>query len=162
LTPKGAVEGPLDPGHTRSRSASPGPALRLHWRSLGDGILVSFLIAGPSLLAGFILRDQREGLWSAMLVIAALGFLAGGAIAGRHRRAARGALTQGVVLALLTATIIVLANMIRTAVLGHGMTSHTLELWAGVEVGAMVVAGIGGLIGRRSYIRARSRKSSPN
>ncbi len=150
-----------DAAASRPISGSSRLPTNLRWRSLSDGILVSFLVAGPSLLAAFILRDQRQKAWVALLGLAALGYLLGGAVAGRHRRAARGAVAQGVVCGLLTTTVIVIADVIRTAVLRHGISTHTLELWAGVEVGAMVVAAVGALIGRRLFIRSRVRKLSP-
>jgi hypothetical protein len=143
-------------------SASPGHPARLHWRSLSDGILICFLSAAPSLFAGFILRDQREEVWTLMLLVAAAGFLVGGAIAGRHRRAARGAIAQGVVCGFLTATVIVVANAMRTAVLGNGISTHTLVLWLGVEAGAVIIAAIGALIGRHRHLRARRRIAALN
>jgi hypothetical protein len=140
-------------------AVSPGPPALLHWRSLGDGLLVGFLIAGPTLYASFVLRDQRERVWMPILVIAAVGLLVGGAIAGRHRRTPRGALTQGVVVGFVTATVIVIADIIRHAALGRGISSHTVGLWLGVEVGAVLIAGLGGLIGRIRYLRSRKKRA---
>ena len=98
--------------------------------------------------------------WVVLLAIAAAGFLVGGAIAGRHRRAARGAFSQGMVCGLLPATAVVLADVIRTTVLGHGISAHALALWLGVEAASMFVAALAALIGRRMFIRTRSRKLS--
>ncbi len=155
-TAAGPPRSSLDP----AGPGPPGPPTPLRWRSLGDGLLVSFLIAGPTLLAAFILRDQRLGGWIVLLPIAVAGVLVGGAIAGRHRRARRGAVRQGVVCGLLPATAIVLADGIRTSVLGQGLSTHTVALWVGVEVGSMVVAAIGALIGRRLLVRSRTRNLS--
>jgi hypothetical protein len=123
-------------------------------------MFVCFLIAGPALLASFILRDQRERSWVPLLVVGALGFLIGGAIAGRHRRTKRGAIEQGVGVAILTASVIVLADIIRCLVLGKGFSLSTLGLWIGVEVGSIILASIGGLIGRNRYLRSRMKKAS--
>jgi hypothetical protein len=147
----------LDQPH--AGSASPGVPARLHWRSLSDGILFCFLTAAPALFAALILRDQRERVWIVLLPIAAAGFLIGGAIAGRHRRLARGARAQGVICGLVTATVIVVANAVRTAVLGIGFSSRTLMLWLGLEVAAVVFAMVGARIGRHLYLRSRRRKA---
>jgi hypothetical protein len=140
-------------------SVAPGTPALLHWRSLGDGLLVSFLIAAPSLYASFILRDQREGSLKPILLIAAVGLLVGGGIAGRHRRMPKGAATQGVVVGLLTASVIVIADIIRHAALGKGFSAHTVGLWLGVEVGALLIATLGGLMGRFRYLRSRKKRS---
>jgi hypothetical protein len=140
----------------------PGKPLLLHWRSLSDGLLVAFVIVAPSLFAGLVLRDQRVKSWSALLLITAVGLLIGGAIAGRHRRAGKGAITQGVAVGLLTTGLTLVASIIRTLVLNKGVTGKTVGLWLGVEVGAIIVAAIGGLIGRRLYLRSRQKKSLLN
>src|ERR1700728_3630776 len=150
---------PVELGHSQAGPASPSTPARLHWRSLSDGILVCYLTAAPALFAAFILRDQRERVWTLLLLIALAGFLVGGAVAGRHRRLSRAAMVQGEVCGLLTATVIVVANAIRTAVLGHGTSPRTLVLWLSVEVASVFVAAVGGRIGRRLYLRSRRRKA---
>jgi hypothetical protein len=147
--------GDIEVGSFPSPSTFPGRPPRLHWRSLSDGVLVSFLIAGTTLFAGFVLHDQHERVWVVMLPIAAVGFLLGGAIAGRHRRTSRGAVSQGVACGLLTTTVIVMADAIRRAVLGHPVSYRTPDLWLGIEVGSVIVAVVGALIGRRLFIRSR-------
>jgi hypothetical protein len=156
-----AVEaaGVVDLDQSHVRPPAPGVPARLHWRSLSDGILVCFLTAAPALFAAFVLRDQREPVWIILLLIAAGGFLVGGAVAGRHRRLARGAMSQGAMCGLLAATVIVIANAVRTVMLGHGLSPRTLALWLGVEVAAVVVAAVGARIGRRLYLRSRRRKA---
>jgi hypothetical protein len=139
--------------------ASPGAQARLHWRSLSDGVLFSYLTAAPALFAAFILRDQRERIWVVLLPIAGAGFLIGGAIAGRHRRLARDARVQGEICGLLTVTVVVVANAIRTAALGNGISPRTLALWVSVEVVSVFVAAVGGRLGRRLYLRSRRRKA---
>jgi hypothetical protein len=149
----------VDGDRSHTRPAPPGEAARLHWRSLSEGILVGYLTAAPVLFACFILRDQREGIWIVLLPIAGAGFLIGGAIAGRHRRLARGAMRQGEICGLLTATVIVVANAIRAVVLGHGISPLTVLLWLSVEGAAVFVAAVGARIGRRRYLRSRRRKA---
>jgi hypothetical protein len=154
----GTIEvGNLDQPH--AGPASPGLPARLHWRSLSDGILFCFLTAAPALFAALILRDQRERVWIVFLPIAAAGFLIGGAIAGRHRRLARGAMAQGVTCGLVTATVVVVANAARTAVSGVGFSSRTLMVWLVLELAAVVIAAVGARIGRRLYLRSRRRKA---
>lgn len=94
-----------------------------------------------------------------ILLIAAVGLLVGGGIAGRHRRMPKGAATQGVVVGLLTASVIVIADIIRHAALGKGFSAHTVGLWLGVEVGALLIATLGGLMGRFRYLRSRKKRS---
>jgi hypothetical protein len=130
----------------------------LHWRSLSDGLLVSLVICGPTLFASLILRDQHEQRWALPLLVAAVGFLVGGAIAGRHRRLRRGSMAQGVALGLMIATAILLANLVRTLVLAKGVTFSTASLWVAVEFGSVLLASIGALIGRRRFWRSRKRK----
>jgi hypothetical protein len=65
------------------------------------------------------------------------------------------------VVGLLTASVIVVADIIRHAALGKGFSAHTVGLWLGVEVGALLIATLGGLIGRRRYLRARKRRAGP-
>jgi hypothetical protein len=159
LASDAGVMEPIDGDQLQARPESPGAPARLHWRSLSDGILISFLTAAPALFAAFILRDQREHVWVLLLPIAGVGFLIGGAIAGRHRRLVRGAVAQGRVCGLVTATAIVVANAIRTAMLGNGISPRTLLLWFGVIVVAVVIGAIGARIGRRVYLRSRRRKA---
>jgi hypothetical protein len=160
--PLAAVVGGVEPVNrelVHARPASPGAQARLHWRSLSDGVLFSYLTAAPTLFAAFILRDQRERVWVVLLPIAGAGFLIGGAVAGRHRRLARGARVQGEICGLLTVTVVVAANAIRTAVLGNGISPRTLALWVSVEVISVFVAAVGGRFGRRLYLRGRRRKA---
>ena len=150
----------MDSDIAHSQLGPPSMPARLHWRSLGDGIFVSLLISGPTLLASFILRDQREHVWPYLLVIAAGGFALGGAIAGRHRRAKRGAIYQGAFLGFLTSSVIVLSDVIRCLVLVKGFSGWTFGLWFGVEVGSVFFASVGALMGRSMYMRSRKRRSS--
>jgi hypothetical protein len=138
---------------------APGARLLLHWRSLSDGLLISFIISAPTLFAALVLRDQRSKHWYGFLALAAIGFLIGGVIAGRHRRALRGAAMQGIALGFFIATIVLLANLVRDLSLSHHITSRSLELWVGIEVGAMMVAIIGSVVGRRIYRSIRKKKS---
>jgi hypothetical protein len=140
---------------------APGKPARLRWHSLSDGFIVSFVLTGPTLLAALVLRDQREALWKALLVLAGLGILVGGAVAGRYRRRSRGALAQGATLGVLTVTVILVANLVRVLVASKGTSGATLGLWAGIEVGSLVIASVGALAGRSLYLRARKRKLQP-
>jgi hypothetical protein len=137
---------------------SPGSPALLRWGSLGDGLVVSLLFAGLTLFAGYVLRDQREEAWKALFVVAAAGLLGGGAIAGRHRRAKKGAIAQGAAVGFLTATVATLAEVIRCLVLLSSVSGHTTELSVGVEVSATAIGAMGALMGRRSYIRHRKRR----
>ena len=120
--------------------------------------MVSLVICGPTLFASLILRDQHERSWPLLLVVAGMGFLLGGGVAGRHRRLRRGSIAQGVALGLMIATATLLANLVRTLVLAKGVTLSTAGLWVGVELGSVLLASSGALIGRRRFWRSRKRK----
>jgi hypothetical protein len=142
-------------------TSAPGKPARLRWRSLSDGFIVSFVIMGPTLLAGLVLRDQRQSAWKILLVLAGLGIFLGGAIAGRYRRRSTGALAQGVTLGVMTATAVLVANLVRVLVAGTSISGTTLVLWVGIEVGSVVIAAVGALVGRSLYLRSRKRKVLP-
>jgi hypothetical protein len=150
----------MDPAPTLSATAAPGSPQRLHWRSLSDGLLISYVVGGPTIFASLILHDQKESGWSAPLILAGLGFVIGGAVAGRHRRTPKGAFYQGAALGLLTATVILFADVIRRLVLSKGVHAHTVAVLVGIEVGSIVAATVGALIGRWWYLRTRRRKAA--
>ena len=106
-------------------------------------------------MAALILRDQHQPAWKALLVLAALGFLAGGAVAGRHRRKRAGALWQGAVLGGLTVLVILVANAVRVGVVGDRVAFHTVGLWVGIGASSIVIASIGAVIGRNRYLHSR-------
>jgi membrane protein YqaA with SNARE-associated domain len=145
----------IDP---QEAGAAPGNPLILHWRSLSDGLLVAFIVAGPSLFGAFILRDQRSHKWVLLAFVSIIGFFLGGLIAGRHRRRAKGAIYQGIALALLVTVTIVLSDVVRHLVLARGVNARVLSTWIGALVGSMVVASIGGILGRLRFRRSRRKK----
>jgi hypothetical protein len=150
----------MDQVTTAPSSAHPGAPARLHWRSLSDGLLLSFVISGPTLFASLILHDQREHGWYAPLVLTEIGFVLGGAIAGRHRRTPRGAVYQGATVGFLTTTVIMFADVVRRLVLSKGVRLHTFEGLVAIWAVSIVVATVGALVGRWLYLRSKRRKAA--
>ena len=132
--------------------------LVLHWRSLGDSLIVGLFLAGPTLFASFILRDQRERGWSVLLVVSLVGFLFGGMIAGRNRRRVEGALYQALAFAGFVSLAAVFADAIWHAVLTRGISVRTVGLWFGGPILAVIVASVGALYGRWRVRRMAARR----
>ncbi len=134
-----------------------------HWRSLSDGFLACLVVVGPTFLFAELWRgrplvDRGFTLWFPPAVVMALGFFFGGRVAGRHRRAPRGAIAQGLVVASLVLALIFIADVIRRLVLGQTLDSEVIALWAGAGAAALVVAAIGGLFGRWRTLQAIKRR----
>jgi hypothetical protein len=140
---------------------SPEPGFR-HWKSLGDGFLLSLLIVGPTFLFEELWRgkpmiDQGGGWWLVPTGIMAIGFFVGGRVAGRNRRARKSAFNQGMVTAALTLVLIFVADIIRRTVLEKGFPPGVMRLWVVSALLALLVGGLGAINGRRGNIRARHR-----
>jgi threonine/homoserine efflux transporter RhtA len=134
-----------------------------HWQSLSDGFLLSLVIVGPTFLleemwGGKPLIDRGGVVWVAPAAVMALGFFIGGRIAGRHRRTAKGAFNQGVLVATLTIPLIFIADMVRRIVLHQNLPPEVLGFWVGALVCATLVGGLGGLSGRRRTVKAQKRR----
>jgi hypothetical protein len=130
-----------------------------HWQSLSDGFLVCLVIVGPTSLFSELWRgkpviDRGPSLWLFPAAVMALGFFIGGIIAGRHRRSPKGALTQGFLVAALVIALIFLADLIRRLVLGEGLGWGVFGYWVAALAAALLVAGLGGLVGRSRTKRA--------
>jgi hypothetical protein len=87
--------------------------------------------------------------------VAAVGLFLGGAVGGRHRRTRRGAIYQGVVIGLLTATVASLSDGLRDLIVARSIAGDTISLWLGIEAASLVLALIGALFGRRRYLKVR-------
>jgi hypothetical protein len=134
-----------------------------HWQSLGDGIVVSLVVVGPTFLVeelwrGRPLIDQGGLWWVIPAAIMAIGFFAGGTIAGRHRKSPKGAFRQGLLVASLTIVLVFIADMIRRLVLSEGMELTILGYWVAAAAAALLVGGLGGANGRRRTLRAKQRR----
>jgi hypothetical protein len=118
------------------------------------------VISGPTLFASLILHDQRDRGWYAPLLVTGIGFVVGGGIAGRYRRTPKGALYQGAAVGLLTATVIVFADIVRRLVLAKTLHGHTILGLVAIEAASVVASVVGALIGRSMYLRSRRRKAA--
>ena len=130
-----------------------------HWQSLSDGFLVCLIIVGPTSLFSELWRgqpviDRGPSLWLFPAFLMAVGFFVGGIIAGRHRRTPKGAMNQGFLVAALVIALIFLADMIRRLVLQQNLSLGVLGYWVGALAAALLVGGIGGLVGRSRTKRA--------
>jgi hypothetical protein len=130
----------------------------LHWRSLSDGLLVAFIIAGPSMLAAVDLRGRAGRAWLIPIVTAGIGFLVGGGIAGRHRRLPSGAVAQGVAVGLPSSVTLVLADLLYRLIVRQSVDGAVIGYWFAGIVGAVVLSVVGGLIGRWLFLRSVRRR----
>ncbi len=133
---------------------------RLHRRSALLGTLIAVVISLPVSLweeqwhgSGMISGGGMKWLVPAVYVGLALGI--GGALAGRHRRRAEGALLQGAVVAVVTWAVLLLADLARRLGKGIGFPLHVVGLWVLVLVGATIICLAGALIGRAMYLRGQ-------
>jgi uncharacterized membrane protein len=145
-----------------SVSRPPGRRRTIHWRSLGDAVVLTLLVAGPTMLweemgQGRPMIDQPGSLWLVPAAIVTITYFVGGAIAGRHRRRPRGALIQGVALAVSTSSIFVIVDVVRRVMLGNNQSVAVAELWLAAVGATVAVAGLGAVSGRWLYIRRRER-----
>jgi hypothetical protein len=137
------------------------PQYRHEWM-LGLGVVVGLAISCPTFLIeefwhGKPLIDQGGIWWVLPAAIMALGFLLGGAIVGRHCRRAQSALWQGMLISAVTVWLIFIADLIRRHVLTQIVTHAVLKLWLVSALGAVVVGGVGGLLGY--WLRAPARRT---
>jgi hypothetical protein len=133
-----------------------------HWQSLSDGFLLCLVIVGPTFLVeelwrGRPLIDQPGSWWLLPACIMAIGFFAGGRVAGRKRRSRRGAFNQGLLSSGLTLVMIFVADIIRRTVLSDGIPRAVFVLWVESAAAAILAGGLGGLSGRRGTLKARTR-----
>lgn len=140
------------------------PPRRLHYNSLGNGLIVTLVIAGPILLVeanwrGASLTHQPHKLWLLAGLGVAVAFFAGGMVAGRRRRRPEGALYQGLALAAMAWTALVVAAVFRLVVLLPGFPHLSTLVWwvVGIVVGTALSCA-GALYGRWSYIRSREKR----
>lgn len=135
------------------------------WETALSGLLVSLLIVGPTFLSeetwhGAPLIDRGGALWLVPAVVMAIGFLAGGMIAGYHQRQIRGALLRGLLVGALTILLAFVGDLARRYLLHEGLQLRVLEYWVGAIVAAILVAGLGGISGRRLAISIRKRRQA--
>jgi hypothetical protein len=149
---------------TPEGASAPGGRQAIHWHSLSDAILVTLIIAGPTMLweewwRGQPMIDQKGNLWMVPAVIVTATYFLGGAIAGRHRRRPLGALVQGIALAVPTSLLLVIADVGRRLVAKKGFPIGVAGLWLAAIAGTTVIAVLGALFGRWLY-RMRQRRLS--
>jgi hypothetical protein len=153
------------PMHGESESGEEvGRALQIRkWGASILGLLVSLMVVGPTFLSeetwhGAPLIDRGGALWVVPAVVMAVGFFAGGMIAGYHRARVRGALLRGILVGALTISLALVGDLARRHLLNEGLQPRVLEYWLGAIVAAVLVAGLGGIGGRRLAIRVRTRR----
>lgn len=87
-------------------------------------------------------------------------FVAGGVLAGSERRGRVDAGTAGLLAGLIAITVLILADLVRRFwVVGEDMTFMVVALWSVAGSGAVVLSGIGGLLGQSR--RGRHRAANP-
>jgi hypothetical protein len=155
-----------DTDTTSEVPGSPGGRQRIQFRPLSDGLLFTFVIAGPaslweSLWRGRPMIDQPGNLWIVPTVIVVLTFLVGGGIAGRLRDRPMGAIVQALALAVPVAVALILADLARRLIINIPLFVPVIELWIDALVSAIALASVGALTGRWLH-RRRQRHSSPS
>jgi MFS family permease len=151
-------------GERESGEEAGSELLRLReWETSIFGLLVSLVIVGPTFLSeetwhGAPLIDRGGALWLLPAVVMAIGFFAGGMIAGYHRQRLAGALLKGVLVGALTIGLAFAGDLARRYWLGEGLQSRVLEYWAAAAVAALVVGGLGGVSGRYLAVRSWRRR----
>ena len=133
------------------------------WESLAFGLLVSLMIVGPTFLSeetwhGAPLIDRGGALWLVPAIVMALGFFAGGAIAGYHRTRVQSALLRGLLVGALTISLAFAGDLVRRHGLGEGLQHRVLEYWVGAIAAAPLVSALGGFSGRLLAVRAWARR----
>jgi hypothetical protein len=133
-----------------------------HWQSLSDGFLLSIAVVGPTFLFEELWRgkpmiDQSGNLWLLPAIMMAIGFFAGGRVAGRNRSTLAGSFLQGIMVAALTVGVVFIVDMVRRLTLSQGLSPGVLALWLGCAAGALLAGGLGGINGRRGTRLAQRR-----
>jgi hypothetical protein len=153
------MEGERESGHAAGRGLLEGG----RWESLAFGLFVSLVIVGPTFLSeetwhGAPLIDRGGALWLVPAVVMALGFFAGGAIAGYHRARVQGALVRGLLVGAITISLAFAGDLARRYALGEGLQHRVVEYWVGAIAAAILVGAFGGISGRRLSINIRTRR----
>jgi hypothetical protein len=133
------------------------------WATAIFGLFVSLVIVGPTFLSeetwhGAPLIDRGGALWLVPAVVMAIGFFAGGVIAGYQRQRLAGALLKGVLVGALTIGLAFAGDLARRYALGEGLQTRVLEYWVAAVVAALVVGGLGGVSGRSLAVRSWRRR----
>lgn len=95
------------------------------------------------------LIDQRHHLWIIPAVIVSAAFVAGGAFATRRPLRWQGAVLQGGVVGGIAVGILIVVDVVRRAELHAPIYPGVAHLWEGAGVGAVLLAMIGGELGRQ-------------
>jgi multisubunit Na+/H+ antiporter MnhB subunit len=151
---------PETAGTTAEGAVLPADRQRIQFRPLSDGLLFTFVVAGPtslweSLWRGRPMIDQPGNLWIVPTVIVVITFLVGGAIAGRLHPRPMGAVVQALALAIPVAVVLILADLARRLIINIPLFVPVIELWIDALVSAIVLAAVGALTGRWLHRRRR-------
>jgi uncharacterized membrane protein YhaH (DUF805 family) len=122
-------------------------------RRFGLGVLVGLLVACPTFVieeAAFgkpLIDHHRSAWWLFPAAIMALGFLVGGMIGGGRSRRPESAFVVGGLVAAVTVGLIFIADLLRRHTVGKPLNFGVERLWVLAAIGAIVVGGIGGVVG---------------
>jgi ABC-type multidrug transport system permease subunit len=136
-----------------SGDTSDQPPSSIQGNSLSNGLLIAIAIVGPTFLFAELWRgkpiiDQSGHWWLIPAFIMAAGFLIGASVAGQAEKSASAAIKQGASLASVTLVLTFLVDLVRRATLGQWISWAVIRLWVAAAAAALVVGGIGGLMGQ--------------
>ena len=118
------------------------------FRDLFLGLGVTLLVAVPTLVAGEDwhgrpLIDQPGLAWVVPMVVTALAFVAGGAVAGRRQPRLRAAVGCGFAMGILAVLLLLAADVTRRVLLDPTLPMGVVRYWIEASAGSTVLAMLG-------------------
>lgn len=126
----------------------------MDWGAVALGLGFTLVLAVPTLAIeedwhGRPMIDEHGAGWLVPLVLVALAFIVGGALAARRTHRAGGAVAGGAVVGTAAVAVLVVADAIRRAAAHKLISPDVVHLWAAAAIGSIFLAALGGFLGRR-------------
>jgi hypothetical protein len=125
-----------------------------------EGLLVALVVSVPTLTIeedwhGRPMIDQPGHLWIVAAVVAALGFVLGGAVGARRSTVLWRAVSVGAIVGAAVSAVLLLADVVRRSVSHQALSSAVVRLWVGAALISIVIASLGGAF---AYFRSTVRR----
>ena len=122
------------------------------------GLALTLVVAIPTMAVeedwhGRPMIDQPNAGWAVPMVIVALAFAAGGALAARLERRVTGAVAQGAVVGLAAVAVLLAADAVRRAAGHETLPAGVVHLWIAAAAGSAFLAVAGAVIGHLGWCR---------